>query len=86
MEIRLTLNGEPHAVECTPGESLLRVLRRLNCHSVRFGSASGETGAAAVLVDGRLVSSDVLLAAQADGHEITTLEALDPGIGQLHPL
>ncbi|MGZ4412795.1 MAG: molybdopterin-dependent oxidoreductase [Gaiellaceae bacterium] len=86
MEIRLTLNGEPRTVECTPGESLLRVLRRLGCHSVRFGSASGETGAAAVLVDGRLVSSDVLLAAQVDGHEVMTLEGLDPGAGKLHPL
>jgi putative selenate reductase molybdopterin-binding subunit len=86
MEIRLTLNGEKRTLECAPGDSLLRVLRREGCSSVRFGSASGETGAAAVLLDGRLVSADVLLAAQAGGHAITTLEGLDPGTGELHPI
>src|SRR5581483_4207475 len=64
-------------VACEPGESLLAVLRRQGCFSVRFGSETGETGAAAVLIDGRLVSAEVLLAAQADGHVVTTLESLD---------
>ncbi len=86
MEIRLTLNGSSRVIRCAPGDTLFRVLRREGCYSVRYGSASGETGAAAVLLDGRLVSSDVLLAAQAEGHEITTLEGLDPGAGELHPL
>jgi putative selenate reductase molybdopterin-binding subunit len=86
MEIRLTLNGAPRTLRCEPGESLLRVLRREGLTSVRFGSATGETGAAAVLVDGRLLSADVLLAAQADGHEVTTVEGLDPGAGALHPI
>lgn len=86
MEIRLTLNGEQRLLACAPGESLLRVLRREGLASVRFGSASGETGAAAVLLDRRLVAADVLLAAQADGHEVTTVEGLDPGVGELHPI
>jgi len=86
IEVEFTLNGAPRRFECAPGESLLSVLRRLGCSSVRFGSASGETGTAAVLVDGRLVSADVLLAAQAGGHEVTTLEGLDPGAGELHPI
>ncbi len=86
MEIRLTLNGEQRLLACAPGESLLRVLRREGLASVRFGSASGETGAAAVLLDGRLVAADVLLAAQADGHEVRTVEDLDPGAGELHPI
>jgi putative selenate reductase molybdopterin-binding subunit len=86
MEIRLTLNGEQRLLACEPGESLLRVLRREGLASVRFGSASGETGAAAVLLDGRLVAADVLLAAQAGGHEVRTVEDLDPGAGELHAI
>ena len=86
MDIELTLNGVPQQVTCAAGDSLLTVLRRLGCFSVRFGSATGETGAAAVLVDGRLVAADVLLAAQADGHEVTTVESLDVATGELHPI
>jgi len=86
MDIELTLNGAVRRVVCGPGDSLLTVLRRLGCFSVRFGSATGETGAAAVLLDGRLVASDVLLAAQAQGHGVTTVESLDLGPGTLHPI
>ncbi|MDH3295723.1 MAG: 2Fe-2S iron-sulfur cluster-binding protein [Acidimicrobiia bacterium] len=53
--------------------------------SVKYGSPSGETGAGAVLVDGRLVSSDVVLAAQVDGHAVTTVEALNTE-RELHPI
>jgi putative selenate reductase molybdopterin-binding subunit len=63
----------------------MTVLRRAGYYSVRFGSDTGETGAAAVLVDGTLVSSEVMLAAQADGHEIETVEGL-AGPGEMHPI
>jgi putative selenate reductase molybdopterin-binding subunit len=86
MEIELTLNGVVRRRECAPGETLRALLRREGCFSVRFGSGTGETGAAAVLLDGRLVSADVLLAAQADGHEVTTVESLDVATGALHPI
>ena len=86
MNISVVLNGTRHDVACAPGETLLAVLRRLGCASVRYGSGSGETGAAAVLVDGRLVSADVMLAAQADGHVVTTLESLNTMTGELHPV
>lgn len=86
IDVELTLNGVAQRVACAPGDSLLTVLRRLGCFSVRFGSGTGETGAAAVLVDGRLVSADVLLAAQAGGHEVTTVESLDVATGELHPI
>jgi putative selenate reductase molybdopterin-binding subunit len=86
MDVQLTLNGTTQHVTCAPGDSLLTVLRRLGCFSVRFGSGTGETGAAAVLLDGRLVSADVLLAAQAGGHEVTTVESLDVATGELHPI
>ena len=86
MELELTLNGAPLRVTCAPGDSLLTVLRRLGCFSVRYGSETGETGAAAVLVDGRLLAADVLLAAQAAGHEVMTVEALNVATGELHPI
>jgi putative selenate reductase molybdopterin-binding subunit len=86
MRVDLVLNGEPRRLTCAPGDTLLRALRREGCFSVRYGSSTGETGAAAVLLDGRLVPADVLLAAQAGGHEITTVESLDVCTGQLHPV
>jgi putative selenate reductase molybdopterin-binding subunit len=86
MQVRFVLNGTPVEVDADPGATLLAVLRRLGCWSVRYGSPTGETGAAAVLVDGRLASAEVVLAAQADGHQITTLESLDVATDHLHPI
>jgi putative selenate reductase molybdopterin-binding subunit len=86
MDVELTVNGTPQHVRCAPGDTLKTVLRGLGCFSVRHGSETGETGAAAVLVDGRLVAADVLLAAQAGGHEVTTVESLDVATGELHPI
>jgi len=74
MNVTLTINGDDRALACAPHESLRTVLRRAGYHSVRFGSSTGETGAAAVLLDGRLISADVMLAAQADGHAVETVE------------
>lgn len=85
MEIHVTINGAKKSLRCEPGESLMRVLRREGYHSVRYGSDTGETGAAAILLDGRLVSSDILLAAQADGHTLETVESLASGLN-LHPI
>jgi putative selenate reductase molybdopterin-binding subunit len=85
MEIALELNGVTRTLQCRPAETLLRVLRREGLFSVRYGSDTGETGAAAVLLDGRPVSSDILLAAQADGHRVTTVESLNTG-DELHPI
>ncbi|MEA2024763.1 MAG: molybdopterin cofactor-binding domain-containing protein [Actinomycetota bacterium] len=85
MTITLTVNGTRRPLTCEPHESLRTVLRRAGLHSVRFGSGTGETGAAAVLLDGRLISADVMLAAQADGHDIETIEGLSVP-GHLHPI
>ena len=74
MNIDLTLNGSAVTIECEPSDSLMAVLRAQGLVSVRYGSDTGETGASAVLVDGRLVNTDCLLAAQADGHEVVTVE------------
>ena len=85
MRINLDINGDSRHIECEPHESLKTILRREGYYSVRFGSETGETGADAVLVDGRLVSSQVMLAAQADGHTIETVEGLSPRLS-MHPI
>ncbi len=85
MQINLTINGVPTTLSCLPHENLRRVLRREGYFSVRYGSDTGETGAAAILLDGKLVSADVVLAAQTDGHVIETVEGLSQGL-KLHPI
>jgi putative selenate reductase molybdopterin-binding subunit len=85
MDIQVTINGVEKRIACAPGETLMRVLRREGYFSVRFGSDTGETGAAAILLDGKLINSDVMLAAQADGHTIETIEGLSRGL-DLHPI
>jgi len=78
VNLKLRVNGETVDAACEPHESLMTVLRRAGFYSVRFGSETGETGAAAVLVDGKLRSSEIMLAAQAEGHEIETVEGMAP--------
>ncbi|MDX1523454.1 MAG: molybdopterin cofactor-binding domain-containing protein, partial [Anaerolineae bacterium] len=85
MQINVTINGEEKTIRCRPTDSLLRVLRREGYFSVRYGSETGETGASAVLLDGKLVNTDIMLAAQADGHPLVTAESLAEGIN-LHPI
>ncbi|MBN4059499.1 molybdopterin-dependent oxidoreductase [Acidimicrobium ferrooxidans] len=85
IEVSFQLNGNQVDIEVLPSSNLRDVLRGEGMFSVKFGSASGETGAAAVLFDGKLASSDVILAAQADGHSITTVESLNTE-RELHPI
>ncbi len=85
MNINLTINGKEQTYTCQPGETLMRLLRREGFYSIRYGSETGETGAAAILLDGELVSADILLAAQAHGHRIETVEGLSIGL-DLHPI
>jgi putative selenate reductase molybdopterin-binding subunit len=86
MNITLTINEVVRTLEVDPAETLMAVLRREGLFSVRYGSDSGETGAAAVLLDDRLVSSDVVLAAQADGHCVRTVEGLSAAREELDPV
>ena len=77
MQIRLTVNGQFIELDIDPGLTLLHLLRaELGLFSVKHGCETGECGACTVLMDGNPVSSCVMLAAQADGHSIITLEAL----------
>ncbi len=84
MQIALTVNGTFHLVDVHPGELLRTALRRLRYYSVKHGDETGESGADAVLLTWtpeqptsyRLVNSGVMLAAQADGASIITVEGL----------
>ncbi|MDI6769143.1 MAG: molybdopterin-dependent oxidoreductase [Anaerolineales bacterium] len=93
MVISLIINGISHTFDCPPSESLLSALRRLGFHGVKFGDEHGLTGADTILLDGKPVNSGLMLAAQAEGHAIVTIEGLgvfpDQGWKKtegLHPL
>ena len=82
----MTINGEPHETEIWPGESLLYALReRLGLPGSKNACEQGECGSCSVLIDGTLVCACLVLAAQADGHDLVTVEGLDEN-GSLHPV
>lgn len=77
MIIHLSVNHIPYAWEITPGETLLAVLRRNGLFSVKSGGCQhGECGACTVLLDGKPINSCKLLAAQANGHSVQTVESM----------
>ena len=84
--ISLHINGHDEEILALPTDGLRDALRRAGYMSVRFGSHTGETGAAAVLLDGRLVSADTLLVGQVAGHRLETVEGLNTRVGELHPI
>ena len=77
MKLELTVNGERHETDAWGGESLLYVLReRLGLPGSKNACEQGECGSCSVLLDGTLVCACLVLAAQAEGHEVTTVEGL----------
>ncbi|HQU36576.1 MAG TPA: molybdopterin-dependent oxidoreductase [Anaerolineales bacterium] len=76
MKFQLTINGTTHNIDCTPSETLLSVVRRLGYYGVKFGDEGGLSGADTVLLDGKPVNAGSMLAAQAEGHLVVTIEAL----------
>jgi len=86
MRISLTVNGELLETEAWPGESLLYVLReRLGLPGSKNACEQGECGSCSVLLDGVLVCACLVLGAQAEGHEVVTVEGLAAD-GELHPV
>jgi carbon-monoxide dehydrogenase small subunit len=82
MKIALTVNGERRETEIWPGESLLYALReRLGLPGSKNACEQGECGSCSVLLDGTLVCACLVLAGQADGHEIVTVEGVADGNG-----
>ena len=74
--VDLSVNGKAYRVEAAPGETLLEVLRRLGLKGVKKSCETGNCGACTVLLDGRPVASCILLAVQAQGRSIITVEGL----------
>jgi putative selenate reductase molybdopterin-binding subunit len=93
MQLDFNLNGQPQRWDVAANETLLDALRRHGVFGVKHGCETGECGACTVLLDGLPVTSCTMLAAQADGRAVTTVEALGEHPEQgwkhtagLHPL
>ena len=86
MRVELTVNGERRETDVWAGESLLTTLRdRLELPGSKNACEQGECGSCSVLLDGELICSCLVLAAQADGHDVVTVEGLVDD-GALHPV
>ena len=86
MTVTLTVNGAAHDMRIEPRELLVSVLRdRLGLTGTHIGCETTSCGACTVLLDGRSVKSCTVLAVQAEGHPVTTIEGL-AGPDGLHPV
>jgi len=84
--IQLKVNGETFHVEVEPHETLLDVIRgKVGLTGTKKGCETGQCGACTVIVEGKAVTSCLILAVEAHGREIVTVEGLAKD-GQLHPL
>lgn len=93
MYINLSINSESQRLETQPTETLFSLLRRLGYYGIKFGDEQGLSGADTVLLDGKPINSGTMLAVQAEGHLIVTIEGLGEHPDQgwkktegLHPL
>jgi carbon-monoxide dehydrogenase small subunit len=86
VRIEVTVNGEQVEADVWEGESLLYALREhMGFPGSKNACEQGECGSCSVFLDGTLVCACLVLAAQADGHEVTTVEGLGAD-GELHPV
>ncbi len=86
MRISVAINGERQEADVWEGESLLFALReRFGLPGSKNACEQGECGSCSVLLDGELVCACLVLAAQADGHDLVTVEGLGAG-DELHPV
>ena len=84
--VTTTVNGEPREFLCEVDQTLLDALRdELGLTGSKEGCGSGDCGACSVMLDGRLVCSCLVLAAESEGSEIETIEGMADG-DRLHPL
>ncbi len=93
MNITLKINGIEYTIDVSPSLTLLAALRGLGFYGIKFGDEQGLSGADTVLLDGKPVNAGSMLAAQAEGHNVVTIEALGEHPEQgwrktdgLHPL
>ncbi|WGR91544.1 (2Fe-2S)-binding protein [Bradyrhizobium sp. ISRA443] len=86
LHVTTTVNDEPMEFLCEPYDTMLDALRgQLGLTGSKEGCSSGDCGACSITLDGRLVCSCLMLAAEAEGHEIRTIEGMARG-DRLHPL
>ena len=86
IHVTTTVNGDHAEFLTEPATTLLDALRdELGLTGAKEGCGSGDCGACSVMLDGRLVCACLVLAAEAEGHRVETIEGLAQG-GELHPL
>ncbi len=87
MDVTMNVNGSEHRHDVEPRTLLVHHLReRLGLTGTNVGCDTSSCGACTVIVDGQSVKSCTVLAVQADGAEITTIEGLAPSADELHPM
>ena len=85
--ITLTVNDRVYEVSVDVDRPLLEVLREeLELTGTKYGCGTGDCGTCVVEVDGRSVNSCLMLAVEADGCTIETVEGMAPGVNELHPI
>jgi len=85
-QIKLTVNGRSYELSVPPWETLLKVIREdLGLTGTKEGCGLGECGACTVIMDGKVVNSCLVLAVEADGKKLTTIEGLADR-DKLHPV
>jgi aerobic carbon-monoxide dehydrogenase small subunit len=83
--MKIKVNGEEYEIKAEPNRTLLDVLRyELGLTGTKEGCSTGNCGSCTVLLDGRAVNACLVLAAEVEGQEITTIEGL--ARGKIHPL
>src|SRR3970282_719383 len=84
--ITVTVNGQPRELAVEPHWTLLEAVReQLSLTGSKEGCGTGDCGACSMILDGRLVTSCLVLAPEADGCEVTTIEGIARN-GELHPV
>lgn len=84
--VEITVNGISHRREVEPRMLLVQFLRdEIGLTGTHIGCDTSQCGACTILIDGVSAKSCTVLAAQADGHEVTTIEGMAP-VGMLHPI
>ena len=85
-QIKITVNGTTHELRVKPWETLLEVIRdELGLTGTKEGCGVGECGACTVIMDGKTVNSCLVLAPEANGKEVITIEGMAQG-DNLHPI
>ena len=86
IHVSTTINGDAYEFLCEPQQTLLDVLRNeLQLTGTKEGCSTGDCGACSIMLDGRLVDSCLVLAVEAEGKTIQTIEGMAKG-DELHPL